>query len=36
MKFIVELFVEMSDEVYVVVGNENQNGNESVRGNEHA
>lgn len=35
MKSIVDLFVEMNNEVYVVVGNETANGNESVRGNEH-
>lgn len=35
MKSLVELFVEMNNEVYVVVENETANGNERVRGNEH-
>lgn len=36
MKSIIELFVEMNDEIYVLAGNETANGNERVRGNEHA
>ena len=35
MKSIVELFVEMNNEVCVVIENETANGNERVRGNEH-
>ena len=35
MKSLVELFVEMNNEVYIIIENENTNGNERVRGNEH-